>query len=301
MTTYNTGDFVNYRATTKIHLGALETNLEKDEIVQFDGTTVIRGGAKDNLPSLRGAVKLGWLVVDTDTTTTYTPKASGVKVHKAINTGNTQEEITINTVVADEREVTSTVTKKATTTVGDYNDGKVVARFKTSPKSNSIRVDKVTDTTIQSIDNSTIKIEKVATPTGDVDVAMAGDTLEEILPQASSTGTPKLATTTVNTNETQIKVDMLKAFVPTFDYDLTADLSTKVDTIMAHADNDVVLNTVLSFETEDVVTAVTQVLNNIQEDTDSTTNVVDTDDTVETADTFDTLFSDTDDTDIELG
>jgi len=285
---FTKGDFQEYRAITKINVGALDTNLEKDEVIAFDGTTMIRGGSEETVPSLRGAIKVGWLVTVENTTATYTPKASGVKVHKAISTGEKQEEVTLQTIVEEEREV-STVTKDLSTVSGDQNEGRVIARFKNSPKAGTVRVDQITDTTIQSIDNSTVQIEKVKTAsttyTGDVETAMAGDTLEDILPNAVSTGTP-----TATIKEAQIKVDMLKTFVTDFEYDLTWDNNTKADMIFAYQNNEPVFNTLMSIENDTVVEYVNALIT--QTTTEDTTTQ-----TVENTETLD-LDSDTDTVDL---
>ena len=278
---FTKGAFQEYRAITKINVGALDTNLEKDEVISFDGTTMIRGGTEETVPSLRGAVKIGWLVMVSDTTTAYTPKASGVKVHKAISTGEKQEEVILQTLVEEERQV-SPITKDVARVSGDQNEGRVIAKFKKSAKSEAIRVDQITDTTIQNIDNSTVQIEKIRTATtytGDVDTALVGDTLEDILPNAASTGVP-----VTTSREAQIKLEMLKTFVPNFEYDLTWDTNTKADMIFAYQDNEPVFNTLMSIESDTVVEYVNILITQTTQDTLFT----DTVDTVESFDTVDT-------------
>lgn len=249
--------FQTYKAITRVHLGALEKNLEKGQLVQFDGSTLIMGDQKVTMPELRGAIRIGWLVPENSTQTEYKPQPSGVKVHSAINRGENQEQITVNTVTEDERSVGTVKSSKTIPT--QQEDGKVVARFKKSARSGSVRVDEITSTTINQIDNSTVDVEKVNTPkaTGDVQEAIAGDTLQDVLPEAVSTGTPQTTMVTesplTDTQQAQIKVDMIKAFVPSFQYDTTAHWKTRVKTALQYKDNSVVINTILGFETDAVV------------------------------------------------
>ena len=80
---YSKGDFHTYRAITKIHLGALSDNLAEGEEVEFDGFTMRRGGDEHALHSLRGAIKVGWLVPHDAPDASYVPQPAGIVVHKA--------------------------------------------------------------------------------------------------------------------------------------------------------------------------------------------------------------------------
>lgn len=79
--------FYQFRAITKIHLGALEQDIFPDDIVEFDGQVARFGGREEALSSLRGGVKAGWLVPISDTTSVYKPQPADVKVRPATSAG----------------------------------------------------------------------------------------------------------------------------------------------------------------------------------------------------------------------
>lgn len=55
------GKYQTLVATTSIHLGRLERNLSKGDIVEFDGTNIKVGGQEISMPELKAGVKRGWL------------------------------------------------------------------------------------------------------------------------------------------------------------------------------------------------------------------------------------------------
>jgi len=87
-TQFESGQFVTYRATTKIHLGSLESDIYEGDLVLFDGQTLVYGGQKYNLPQLRAGIKKGWLVPPEDNVTRYIPQPAGVLVRPAESAGN---------------------------------------------------------------------------------------------------------------------------------------------------------------------------------------------------------------------
>ena len=84
---FTTGTFVELRATTSFHLGQIERDVTKGEVVEYDGVTLKLGDAKHNIASVRAAVKAGWLVPTSDTTSVYRPSAAQVQVHPATTVG----------------------------------------------------------------------------------------------------------------------------------------------------------------------------------------------------------------------
>jgi len=77
------GEFYEFRAITKVHLGAVEEDIFEDDIVEFDGQTLRYAGADYAVPSLRAAVKEGWLVPSEDNVSHYVSQPAGVKVRPA--------------------------------------------------------------------------------------------------------------------------------------------------------------------------------------------------------------------------
>ena len=94
------------RATTTFHLGQIERDITKGEVVEYDGTNLKLGDAKHNIAAIRGAVKAGWLVPTSDTTSVYRPSAAAVHVNPATPVGrekNTKFDTTA--VVAENRDL----------------------------------------------------------------------------------------------------------------------------------------------------------------------------------------------------
>lgn len=285
---YTKGDFKPFKAITRVHLGALESNLEKDEVVLFDGSTMKRGSEEVTMPALRAAIKVGWLIPEAETST-YRPKPADIKIHDA---RNMTEEITMRKVFEDERGMGSIQEvrpdnapqthvaknageKHATKVDTPDGEGRVVGKFKTAAVSKTVEIGKDDRRVVEKLDNKTkIEIEKVAIATGDVQEAKTGETLEDILPEATSTNTPEagvagegqgdkseeraadvvaVETPLPSYEVASIKIGMLKALVPGFDWDMKAHWKTRVSNALNYADNSVVLEQILSFESETVV------------------------------------------------
>jgi len=198
--TYAKGQFQSYRAITKIHLGAISDNLSEGEEIEYDGHVLKRGSDEHSLHSLRAAIKVGWLVPVEDTSSIYVPRPAGVKVHKADGTDDSEIDLDtvfetdVNMGTLDEvRPDAAPKTHKATA-AGQQNssEGKVVSRIKTSAKSDTVQIGKDDRQVVASLDNkSGIEVERVAVATGDVQEAIGGEDLTELLPDAESAGIPK--------------------------------------------------------------------------------------------------------------
>jgi len=57
------GTFIQLEATTTIHLGRLERNISKGDVIEFDGTNIKYNGQEVAMPELKSGVKRGWLKV----------------------------------------------------------------------------------------------------------------------------------------------------------------------------------------------------------------------------------------------
>lgn len=77
------GTFYEFRATTKIHIGAVKEDIYEDDLVEFDGQTCRYAGRDFAVPSLRAALKAGWLVPSEDNVSRYVPQPAGVHVRPA--------------------------------------------------------------------------------------------------------------------------------------------------------------------------------------------------------------------------
>ena len=289
--TFVKGEFQPFKAITRVHIGALESNLEEGEVILFDGSTLKRGKEETAMSSIRGAIRVGWLVPEA-VEATYRPKPADIKIHSAINMGGTPKEIKMEKVYEDERALGTIqevrpnnapkthVAKHAGSQHGDRVDtpdgeGRVVGTFKTSAISRTMEIGRDDRSVVKNLDNKEgVETVKVAIATGDVQEAITGDNLEEILPNAASTKKPAPGIAGEGTGDlseeraadfvekeiplasnevSQIKIEMLKSLVPGFEWDLKAHWKTRVRNTLTYKDNPPVLSQILSFESETVV------------------------------------------------
>ncbi|MDB4278584.1 hypothetical protein N9917_03145 [Deltaproteobacteria bacterium] len=198
---YSRGDFQYFRATDRISMGAVEgAYIEKDQVIEYDGSVVKIAGSEHTIPAMRSAIKEGWFVPEADTTSTRQIKAAGVAVRPAQHAGRDRDKVEINmTTIEDEERAVSTVGDaklgyrhgQPTVTRGESGDeGVPVSRIKTAAR----QATKVTDAhaaqqAIQKLDSAPQpKAEAIAT--GDVQETIVGEHLEELLPDAASAEKP---------------------------------------------------------------------------------------------------------------
>jgi hypothetical protein len=268
------GEFQTYRSITKIHLGALSDNLLEGEEVDFDGFTMRRGGQDHALHSLRGAIKAGWLVPHQAPEAKYVPQPAGVVVHKSDGVSDGEIDLSVS-VDADDVEVGSLssvrpdnapATHKAANAGEKHgqndSEGVVVARFKTSAKQGAVQIGKDDRQVVKTLDNKTsVDVERVttakATATGDVQEAIGGDTLEDLLPEAASAGTPDPG---VVKDGERVKVAtpspdlaLIQQFIPGFEWDLSVQWAKRAKiAVEQYGKIPAVLNYILSVETDAV-------------------------------------------------
>ena len=196
------GEFQLFRVTTQVHLGRLERYLEKDDVIEFDGHSLKFEGAEHSLPQLRGAVLSGWLVHASDTTTVYKAKSANIKIRpaKAANMENRGKAMPVERAFDDNRIVGRASAKPVDTEPGNEgDDGQAVAKIATPARQRT----KITDASaaqsaINRLDNSPPPtVKKIAT--GDVEEAIVGESLEDVLPQAATSPTPTPTTKTTKT------------------------------------------------------------------------------------------------------
>jgi len=111
---FRPGQMVSYISTRSFQLGATGYQVQAQMEVLFDGTNVEVGGVKFVLPTLRGAIKLGWLIPADE----YDPEApieanpsANIQVRSANDLGQNPlqpaRKTAITTVESDERIVMS--------------------------------------------------------------------------------------------------------------------------------------------------------------------------------------------------
>ncbi len=159
------GTFRSFRATVRFHLGKIQQDVMKDDVVEFDGTTLKLGGNTHALPELRSAIKAGWLSPVDSSVADYVPQSANVKVRPAMDkdkgrpvstevqtdetiVGNARKASTTDGVKIESKSFNATVVrdtegdgrsvgpsvKKSAPTGGDSTEGETVAKLKTAAK-----------------------------------------------------------------------------------------------------------------------------------------------------------------------
>lgn len=320
MATFTKGDFKSYTAVTKVHLGAIETDLLEGETIQFDGTTMKRGSDEHDISVLVAAIKVGWLVPEGEAGS-YDPSPADIKVHSATNRSDKQgarlkvdiqdEERdmgTISDVRADGSppvHVASNagqISENAKTGAAEYNDdeGMIVGKMRTSAKSEPIKLDGTDRKVVAELDNkarTVVEPVKKAIATGDVQEARSGENLEELLPNAAASQNPdskatgegrgdesndraravtakgsttvggaedgevvssvggeptetKAASADVDEAVRAAKIEVVRQFVPGFEWDLKVNWKRRAKlAVEKYGNNLPVINAILSIET----------------------------------------------------
>ena len=159
------GNFHSFRATVRFHLGKIQQDVHKDDVVEFDGTTLKLGGVSHALPELRSAIKAGWLSPVASSVADYVPQSANVKVRAAMDkdkgktvstevqqdetfVGSARKASTTDGVKIESKKFNATVvkdtegdgrtvgaaTKKTVPTGGESSEGETVAKLKTAAK-----------------------------------------------------------------------------------------------------------------------------------------------------------------------
>ena len=263
---FTKGEFQIFRVVTQVHLGRLERYLEKDDEIEFDGHTLKFEGADHSIPQLRGAILSGWLVPSADKTTTYKPKSADISIHpaQAANIDSRGKAMKV-THAQDDNVVVGRVynnTEADTTASADADGGQSVAKIATPARQRT----KITDSSaaqsaINKLDNSPPpKAKKVAT--GDVEVSMAGDSLEEILPEAASTSTPAPAPTQKTAQKTASKKSKVVTLSNGVEWDMGRHWRTRGrDATKTYGDDDTTLGLIKAVEVPSVINMIEKRLN----------------------------------------
>jgi hypothetical protein len=212
---------MKYKSKVKLHIGDTEEAISVGEVVEFNGSTIVREGGKEislrNPSAFEGAIKSGWLVPLGDKTGTFKPKPAGVEVRSATATGETRAKVTSVTVQDEERDFgdIASIRQVANGGRGDVpptrkaanasavreleDDAVVIGRFKSSAKAAPVEIGKDDERLKRALDNkASVEVERLSvTATGDVQEARVGDSLEDLLPEAATSGTPVRAKETL--------------------------------------------------------------------------------------------------------
>tara|TARA_Y100000310_G_scaffold340275_2_gene435442 strand:- start:785 stop:1762 length:978 start_codon:yes stop_codon:yes gene_type:complete len=215
---FTKGDFQSFRAITKVHLGQIESDIQEGEVVEFDGQTMKRGSDEHEIPVLKSAIKVGWLVPDTSPETTYRPKSAEISVHKAqADSEDRGSAMPITTVLDEEQDmghlsqirpegappvhqsknaglVSNGAPTGAMVAQDTEGEGAVVGRLKSAARSEPVRIDSTGEDkrVVQKLDNkSKIEVDKPGgVATGDVQMAISAEELADLLPDAANADRP---------------------------------------------------------------------------------------------------------------
>ena len=199
--------FQSYRVIHRMHLGGLDQVLEVGSILQFNGSSLRTEDGEEikiSQPSaITGAIKVGWLVPVDSSENTFAPKSAGIQVHSAKSQGEKREAVNLMTVHDEEQNIgnrkdvrnTSDRNTEKRASTQDTGEGVVVSRLKTPAKAPPIEMGSQDRAVMQSLENKTLAVEKIRLnkPTGDVSEAIAGDEIEDLLPDAEVMRPPKRA------------------------------------------------------------------------------------------------------------
>lgn len=205
---FQRGNFVPFRSVTKIHLGAIQDDLYEDEVVYFDGQTLRRGTQDYQGVNLKAAIKAGWLVPEGEEGE-YRPQSAGVQVRPPTSIGEKRgEAYSMSKAVDDMRDMGDPSGRIARSKPGYkpkmLEDNQVVGRIPPSKYAAAVGpIDQVRPKAIP-IGGTEANgiVSHVSNPEGigggirmirasDIEDAIAGDELEDVLPGVASSGRPQ--------------------------------------------------------------------------------------------------------------
>jgi len=111
MSLFKRGQFNSYRATEKIHLGKYETDIMKDDLFDYDGSTIRYSGMEYGVPQLR-KLEGAWFVPESDHVTTYKPQPAGVVVSHATPEARDRGDTFTMDEASEEEAVVGTMTEQ---------------------------------------------------------------------------------------------------------------------------------------------------------------------------------------------
>lgn len=205
---FKSGEFQDFRATTKFHLGSVGKDILEGDVVKFDGQVLKLGGAEHALSGIQAAVKSGWLVPVSDTTSKYQPRSSSPTMRPALPSKDGR--LATKTVADEERDLGAIkkvrdrgdgIVKKSAVIREDASDaeGIPVGKIRTpAVQKTALTAENATRIAqnIQSVDNVNGTSARVVDPvvkvtaSGDVDEVVVGDEVEDLLPNAATSAKP---------------------------------------------------------------------------------------------------------------
>jgi hypothetical protein len=115
---FEPGTFRKFKTLNKIHLGAVQKDIPERTMVEFDGTTVVFGADRYNLPGFIGALRSGWAVPIEDNISLYVNKPAGVQMHNATKPDQKMDQPMAVAATEDEMQVGTLAEANAKRTSG---------------------------------------------------------------------------------------------------------------------------------------------------------------------------------------
>lgn len=188
---FKKGTFYAFQSSKTVHLGAIEKDLYEGDEFEYDGQTLKLGGAEYNLPNLRAGIRAGWFTpvgevpLTTATTAASQQSALSEKLRRPTQAIESDErQVGFATKAARDASVASREVSVSRVVSDASDEGVTVSRLSVASQQRTVLSDaSAANREIRRLDNLTVK----ATPSV---VASAGDELEELLPEAKSSGKP---------------------------------------------------------------------------------------------------------------
>lgn len=89
---FQRGQFQAFRATTRIHIGTIQKDIDQDEIVEYDGSQCKYNGETFAMPQMRAAIKANWFVPEIDQETVYKAQPANITLRPAQTASNERGE-----------------------------------------------------------------------------------------------------------------------------------------------------------------------------------------------------------------
>ena len=280
---FTKGQFVTLRAAKKVHLGSLARDIEEGDMVEYDGQTLRHSGEDLAVSNLRAAIRAGWFTTDdgvvADDSSEPEPEAPKRKVVSAIE--NDERFVGFATKDAKDRATAPKTPTQKTASESNASEGVPVGKVRIPSHQRTV-LDSATSATseISKLDNLSAP-RKFPVATGDVQEALSGDDLEDLLPEAVSSHKPspgpdaeaaaraeanrqarlasaqvveevEPAATDAAVSAAEARMAIVKMAVPDFSWDLNAHWRSRVKTALTYKDNPMWMNAILAVEIDSV-------------------------------------------------
>lgn len=108
---FQRGQFRTYRATTKVHVGKYELDIQANDQFAYDGYTLRYGGMEYSVSQLQGLLG-DWFVPVSDQTTQYVSKPAGVEVRPATPEAGDRDAVFTMEEASEEEAVVGTMNEQ---------------------------------------------------------------------------------------------------------------------------------------------------------------------------------------------